>query len=305
MVRGIERRDLFCGHADREDFLERLDQQVTDGRGSCFAWALLPNHVHLVLRTGERSLSDVMRRLDTGYARGFNLRHGRSGYVFQNRFRSILVEDDAYLRVLIRYVHRNPIEAGLVRSLEELESYPWSGHAGLMGRRPRGFHAVREVLGWFGPDAERARHELLRWMREPERFGGHDARPDLTSTTAASDLAPGVAAPRTSAERAGPSLPEVRSEQLRRRGWTLERLIDWVCREQRVDPARVRRGAKSRGESRARALIGCLAIRELGCTLREVSRSTGVSPGAMSRAVYRIESTGRWEAMSIPPAPCD
>jgi hypothetical protein len=64
------------------------------------AWALIANHAHLVLRTGNRPLSEVMRRLNTGYARGFNLRHRRSGYLFQNRFRSIVVDDDAYLPAL-------------------------------------------------------------------------------------------------------------------------------------------------------------------------------------------------------------
>jgi REP element-mobilizing transposase RayT len=115
LVRGIERQRIFRDDEDREDFLARLGRQALESGTACLAWALLPNHAHLVLQTGNRPLSEVMRRLNTGYARGFNLRHRRTGYLFQNRFRSILVEDDPYLRVLLRYVHLNPLRAGLVR----------------------------------------------------------------------------------------------------------------------------------------------------------------------------------------------
>jgi REP element-mobilizing transposase RayT len=79
LLRGIERRQIFYDDPDREDFLDRLTRQIEQGHGSCLAWALMPNHVHLVLRTGDRPLSSVMARLNGGYARRFNYRHARSG----------------------------------------------------------------------------------------------------------------------------------------------------------------------------------------------------------------------------------
>ncbi len=97
LLRGIEGRRIFLDDDDRGDFLDRLARQIAEGRGSCFAWTLMPSHVHLLLRTGERPLSEVMRRLNTGYARAFNLRHRRSGCLFQDRFCSILVEDEAFI----------------------------------------------------------------------------------------------------------------------------------------------------------------------------------------------------------------
>ena len=133
LLRGIEGRRIFLDDDDRRDFLDRLARQITEGRGSCFAWTLMSNHVHLLLRTGERPLSEAMRRLNTGYARAFNLRHRRRGYLFQDRFRSILVEDDGYLRVVLRYIHLNPIRGKLVSSLDALARHPWTGHSRLMG----------------------------------------------------------------------------------------------------------------------------------------------------------------------------
>ena len=167
--------------------------------------------MHLVLRTGARPLSELMRRLNTGYARSFNLRHGRSGYVFQDRFRSILVGDDAYLQVLIRYVYRNPLEAGLVESLDALASYPWCGHAALLGRGPRRFEAVEEVRA---------------------RFGG-----------------------------------------------------------------------RRREEARARAVVGWLALHEIGCTLGDASRATGVTAGPMSRSLKRGRELAARLPQALPPAP--
>ena len=87
MVRGIERRRIFRDDLDRRDFVARLDRILPEEGWSCFAWALMPNHVHMVMQGSGRNLSRVMARLGTGYARGFNARHGRSGHLFQNRFK--------------------------------------------------------------------------------------------------------------------------------------------------------------------------------------------------------------------------
>ncbi len=102
MVRGIERRPLFRDDRDRRDLLDRLATvgQVTGLQ--ILAWALLPNHVHLLGRTGARPLATAMRRLLTGYAGAFNRRHRRHGHLFQNRYKSILVEEEPYLLELQR-----------------------------------------------------------------------------------------------------------------------------------------------------------------------------------------------------------
>ncbi|MCK8602287.1 transposase, partial [Desulfoferrobacter suflitae] len=117
MARGIERKQIFKDGADRRDFLERLATILEETQTQCYAWALIPNHFHLLLRTGATPLSKVMRRLMTGYAVSFNKRHRRAGHLFQNRYKSIVCEEDPYLLELLRYIHLNPLRARLVGSL--------------------------------------------------------------------------------------------------------------------------------------------------------------------------------------------
>jgi REP element-mobilizing transposase RayT len=97
IVRGIERRKIFYDNFDRDNFLERLGTVLAESSTPCFAWALIPNHLHLLLRTGFAPIATVMRRLLTGYAVTFNRRHRRHGQLFQNRYKSILCQEDLYL----------------------------------------------------------------------------------------------------------------------------------------------------------------------------------------------------------------
>lgn len=118
--RGIDRTRIFRTDQDREDFLDRLSDLCMNGDLTVYAWALMPNHFHLLVRTGRQSISKSMRRLLTGYVVNFNLRHRRYGHLFQNRYKSIICEDDPYLLELTRYIHLNPLRAGLVGDLEGL-----------------------------------------------------------------------------------------------------------------------------------------------------------------------------------------
>ena len=135
MARGIERRKIFWDDKDRSLFLERLAIILEETQTQCYAWALIPNHFHLLLRTGQTPLSTVMRRLMTGYAVTFNIRHRRSGHLFQNRYKSVVCEEDPYLLELIRYIHLNPLRAKLVEDLKALDKYPWTGHSAILGQR--------------------------------------------------------------------------------------------------------------------------------------------------------------------------
>jgi len=119
IVRGIERRKIFYDDNDRDNFLNRLGVILIESQNQCFAWALIPNRLHLLLRTGVAPIATVMRRLLTGYAVSFNRRHRRHGQLFQNRYKSILCQEDPYLIELVRYIHLNPLRAGLVVRCEK------------------------------------------------------------------------------------------------------------------------------------------------------------------------------------------
>jgi len=164
MVRGIERRKIFFDDKDREDFLLRLERLIPATKTSCFAWAFMPNHAHFLFRTGSSPLATLMSRLLTGYAIYFNRRHRRSGQLFQNRYKSILCQEDAYLTELVRYIHLNPVRAGLVKNLEELNRYAYSGQSVLMGNRQRAWQDTDYVLKYFGRQRDYARGQYEAFM---------------------------------------------------------------------------------------------------------------------------------------------
>lgn len=198
MARGIERRNIFRDDSDRRDFVARLERLLPEERWRCFVWVLLPNHYHLVLQSTGGRLSRLMARLNTGYARAFNRRHDRVGYLFQNRFKSRLVRDDADLMGLILYVSRNPLRAGLVRSLKGLEDYRWSGLGALTGRRPAlPFESTIACLSVLGDDVDDARARLRRRLLEAEK-------PSLPRTGVGRDKAPRAGETAGPASSAGP-----------------------------------------------------------------------------------------------------
>jgi putative transposase len=122
IVRGIERRSIFVDAQDYQNFLQRLANLLTDSSTGCYAWALMTNHAHLLMRTGMVHISTVMRRLLTGYAQQFNRRHNRCGVLLQNRYKSILCEEEPYFLELVRYTHLNPVRARVVEDLKALKS---------------------------------------------------------------------------------------------------------------------------------------------------------------------------------------
>ena len=123
ICRGIERRPIFKDDRDRADFVGRLSLLLPETATRCYAWALIPNHFHLLLKTGQVPIATVMRRLLTGYAISYNHRHRRHGHLFQNRYKSILCQEETYLLELTRYIHLNPIRARQVSTLDQLASY--------------------------------------------------------------------------------------------------------------------------------------------------------------------------------------
>ena len=150
IIRGIERRKIFRDDNDRDNFIDRLGNLLPETGTGCYAWALIPNHAHFLFRTGYVPLASLMRRLLTGYVVSFNRRHKRYGQLFQNRYKSIICQEDTYLKELVRYIHLNPLRAKLCGNLSELNRYPYCGHSVLIGNRKRIWQDAAYVLGYFG-----------------------------------------------------------------------------------------------------------------------------------------------------------
>lgn len=260
-IRGVEGQTIFLDDDDREDFVRRLSIVLPDAGTWCLAWALLANHAHLVLRSGRSSISQVMRRVNTGYARRFNDRHDRFGYLFQSRFGSRLATDDGDLRRLVRYVHLNPLAAGLV-DRRALDEYQWSGHSALVAARaPHSFEDLERVLELFGSPPEAARQAMRRFLRSHDA-GGDPPAPSIQS--AAPSPGPDV-------DNAAPEI-------------VVRAAVEWSSRHVGVPAALIdgRSNARAALTVRARSIAIALAT-GLGIPGAEVARYLRLSAPSISR----------------------
>jgi len=300
IARGIERRQIFRTDRDREDFLARLGQVVKEGQASCFAWVLIPNHVHILVRTGAMPLARMMRRLLTGYAVSFNLRHQRSGHLFQNRYKSIVCEEDSYLVELIRYIHLNGIRAGLVKTLRGLDRYPWSGHSVLMGYESRPWQAREEALSYFGRSQRAARKKYRQFIFEGISMG---RREELSggSKRQGGEKEDGESRRRFDHRILGSStfVEELLAEEdrvtqerllFKRKRTNVEEFINLVGKKFGVTGEEIIGGSQGQKASKARSVFCYLGSRELGLTGRELARAFGLTPAAIHYAVVRGES---------------
>jgi REP-associated tyrosine transposase len=304
ILRGLERRTLFTDDEDRRAFVERLGGVAQATSTAVYAWALLPNHAHLLLRSGPASLPHFMRRVLTGYAITFNLRHKRIGHLFHNRYKSIVVEEDAYFRELVRYIHLNPHRAQLVTNLRALDRYPWCGHATVLGRLPRAWQDRRTVLAWFGPTEGRA----VRAYRDYVRAGiPQGRRPDLVGGGLVRS-AGGWAEVRALRHRKEPmpadprilgggqfveqTMREAEKQQaaLLRRGTplqTIDAAIIRACARAGITVAELQAGSRRGPLPAVRAALADHLVRALGCSLAQAARHLGVSTAAISKILRK------------------
>jgi REP element-mobilizing transposase RayT len=267
--RGVERRTTFVDDADRHDYLRRLDEILPEERVRCLAWVLMSNHVHLLLQTGDRPLAHAMQRLGTGYSLYFNRRHDRVGHLVQNRYRSRPARDDADAMGLIRYVHRNPLRAQLVDSLDQLARYPWCGHGALLGVQPaRRFHDAAAARAFFGDTADAARDGLQDWMRDG----------DIPETLGATLLVTVEGEP-----------------------WT--KFLAWrarVCAAHGVDLRDLTAGSRESAVTKARSVLALTGVDRLGLTAAQVGKAIGATASGVARAVRAARGAHGAQGMQPP-----
>lgn len=294
MVRGIEKRDIFLDDDDKTLFVERLSKLLIATGTECLAWALMSNHFHLLLRPRSTKLSVFMRRLLTGYAVVFNLRHGRSGHLFQNRYKSIVCEEDSYLLELVRYIHLNPLRAGLVESLDILDSYPWSGHAVILGKETLAGQSEEEVLLMFADKRGSARKKYrafvedgIRQGKRDELVGGGLRRSRKLSGSAEYEayddriLGSGsfVEQLQQETQSSGSAMSTV----------SLDELIRRVSQIYAIESASLRHGGKRKELSDARGALCYIAVIKMGISGASVARTLNVSRAGVSLAARRGE----------------
>jgi putative transposase len=307
IIRGIEKRAIFHDDQDRDNFLERLGRILTETSTPCYAWTLMYNHVHLLLRTGLVPIATVMRRLLTGHAQQFNRRHNRHGQLFQNRYKSFLCEEDPYLLELVRYIHLNPLRAGIVKELRQLNSYHYCGHAVLMGTTKHSWHDIDYVLKYFGRTERRARREYASFVAEGIERG---RRPDLVGGGLLRSVG-GWSSLKVNRRKGirikgderilGSSefVEEVlkgANEELERRtrfqsqGLNYDALVSRVAYYYGIEINELMTKSKVPAIARARSILCYLAVRKLGLNGNEVALKLNISPSAVSKATRRGES---------------
>jgi REP element-mobilizing transposase RayT len=170
LSRGNERKDIFDDNRDRNIFLDTLGEMSERFEVSVFAYVLMSNHYHLLVRSERANLKKAMHWFGTTYTQRFNRRHLRSGHLFQGRYKSILVQNDAYLLQLSCYIHRNPLRAGLVKRLAD---FRWSSYlAYAYGKRAFKWLSIELILSQFeGEDRHRSyRVKVQRYAKEEKRL---------------------------------------------------------------------------------------------------------------------------------------
>lgn len=316
ICRGIERKKLFRDDRDRDNFLDRLAPILLDTSTSCFAWALIPNHFHLLLRTGATPIATVMRRLLTGYAVSFNKRHSRHGQLFQNRYKSILCEQEPYLLELVRYIHLNPLRAGLVENMDSLAAYPYSGHGKLMGIDKNDWQDAAFVLSLFGKQLTSARRKYGEFVREgivlgkrAEFTGGGLIRSlggwkAVKSVSSGTDRVKGDERILGSGDFVEKILKNAdeqldRRAQLKAAGCDLDTLAQEVSALFAIPPSQIFTAGKYPLIVQARSLFCFWAVRELGLTATQVAKKLRLSQPAVSIAVKRGEKIAQEGAYKI------
>jgi REP element-mobilizing transposase RayT len=283
ITRGNNRRRIFDSAADYEKFLSLLAKQKSKLPFLLYAYCLMTNHVHLLIERQADSVGRIMHRLLTGYAQYYNRRYRRVGHLFEGRHKSILCQSERYLAELVRYIHLNPVRAGMVKRAEE---YQYSGHRAYLGLEPAGIVDVDPVLRHFGGQRKLARrayfdfvnagmklgHQSGFYLAEDGRILGTEEFVDATIHRIGESEAPG--GKRNRSRGIKDFQPAVLLE-----------VLEIMCGIKREEFCS---GVKSRATIAAKEVCVLTGF-ELGASLKALSEMTGLSRSAVSRRLDRAK----------------
>jgi len=295
---------VFADHADRDFFIERLGMVLSETETQCVAWTLIPNHFHLLLKTGKVPIALVMKRLLTGYAMHYNRRHKRNGHLFQNRYKSILCQEDSYLLELVRYIHLNPLRARLVANMKELGQNRYCGHSVLMGNVAAEWQNTAYILRLFGGKPSVARRRYREFVQKGiaagrrrdltgggliRSAGGWSAVRALRKAGALQKGDERVLGDGEFVEKVLAQAQETfeRKYRLKLKGIRVDRIAERVAEILDIDIAQVWAGGKQPKVVRARSLFCYWSTSELGVSQVWLSRKLGFSQAAISLSVAR------------------
>ena len=271
--RGNEQKEIFKSQRDREKFLSYLESAGERYGAVIHAYCLMSNHYHLLLETPSGNLSQIMRHLNGAYTTYFNIKRKRAGHLFQGRFKAILVDADTYALELSRYIHLNPVRAGIVTHPED---FAWSSHRYFIGNNEAPSWLKTDfILRQFGPTAADARKKYEAFVTDPIALeGGSPLERTVASAILGSDDF--LAAIR---EKYLPEKQGVRNVP------AVKELIG------RPSPERIISGVRSVGggdEAEAKRMSIYLCHRYSGAKLKEIGERFGMKESAVAQASRRF-----------------
>jgi REP element-mobilizing transposase RayT len=273
IVRGNQRRKTFLNDGDYEAYLTRLGHYRRRYDYTIHAYCLMPNHVHLLVESSREPLAKFMQGLQQSYSQYFNLHHRKSGHVFQGRYKAIVCDKDEYLLQLIRYIHLNPVRAGMVK---EPEKYLYSGHQAYLQGKASETIDPSKVLSVMGG---RARY---RAFVSGGMMDGH--REEYYEVSDQRFLG---------AEGFGEKLQDEHEEARPKKRRPLEKMVQELSQLLAVQPQVLRSADRSWGVSQARTKIAYILVRRQGYALGEVARYFARDAATIGTLIGRL--TGRME----------
>jgi len=276
ILRGNARQDIFFDDEDRCRFFLLLQEGVERYGHRILAFSLLTNHVHLAIQVSDVPLSRIMQNLSFRYTRGANRRQGRSGHLFQGRYKAVLVDADTYLLELAAYIHLNPVRAGMA---DRPESYPWSSHRAYLGRETIPWLSPDCVLAHFSTKLEEARKLFAEFVVERIDEGHREefyGKGSLDGRVIGEDrFVENV-------------LNEADSLPVRKP--SLEAVLEMVMNMYNLTEEELSAASQKRQASEARGLAAW-AVRELtDATLNDLAGKFGRDASTLSAAIRRLEA---------------
>ena len=273
ILRGNGQSDIFFDTDDRLRWESILAQELERHGHRIHAYCWMTNHIHVAIQCGQKPLSLFMAGLSSRYAKSTNQKYGRSGHLFERRYRPYLVQADSYLKELVRYIHRNPVRAGLASNSAE---YRWSSHLSYLGHTRPDWLTVDWVLYVFGNTESMAREAYSRFMQQDQQ----DATVKLFRSGSQSDdrvLGSDDFLESVTHEPAEP-----------RAALSLEQIVDSVCAKHGVDKERLSSASRERNLTRIRPEIGFLARENGVASVQEIATYFRRSHAAISRAITKF-----------------
>ena len=277
LARGNAKQPIFSEDADRLQYQLYVAEALREYGHRLHAYCWMGNHIHMLVQAGEGALSRMMQVIAQRYTQWFNHKYRRVGHLFQGRYKAILVDADEYLLELVRYIHLNPVRAGLV---ERPEQYPWSGHLTYLGKAANPWLTTEWVLSQFGEGGAAARERYRRFV---------DQQPE-----------PMMAAQLSSASATGPILGNdnfIRTVMQAREHAprptlhaSIEQIAQVVAAEAGVEPTELVSPSQRRQATRARAMVALLAVDHAGHTVAAVAQQLQRDTTVISRQLAQMRA---------------